>query len=107
MMKENHLKMIMDALGLNNAEKYLHDINALDESGATLLYQAAKHGAVNLINLLVKLGGDRRCCINKKIDEIRSIGLYSRHFNWSLAIFKKRTKHVVIASEVKQPSTEF
>jgi hypothetical protein len=26
---------------------------------------------------------------------------------WSLAIFKKRTKHVVIASEVKQPSTEF
>jgi hypothetical protein len=27
--------------------------------------------------------------------------------NWSLAIFKKRTKHVVIASEVKQPSTEF
>jgi hypothetical protein len=27
--------------------------------------------------------------------------------DWSLAIFKKRTKHVVIASEVKQPSTEF
>jgi hypothetical protein len=30
-----------------------------------------------------------------------------RHGCWSLAIFKKRTKHVVIASEVKQPSTEF
>jgi len=58
MMKEIQLKMIMDALGLDHAEKYLNDINALDEDGATLLYLAAKNGAVDLINLLVELGGD-------------------------------------------------
>jgi len=58
MMKEIQLKMIMDALGLNHAEKYLNDINALDENGETLLYLAAKIGAVDLINLLVELGAD-------------------------------------------------
>ena len=38
---------------------------------------------------------------------LKTVILPGDPLDWSLAIFKKRTKHVVIASEVKQPSTEF
>jgi hypothetical protein len=45
--------------------------------------------------------------IKPVIPAIKKSLVKQRVLGWSLGIFKKRTKHVVIASEVKQPSTEF